>query len=81
MAEAMNMNEEFLTMHENNMSIRKYLRSDRMQKKELKKKKKEKKAYRLICVFPEDSSGEEKLKNEVSSILRMELRNQIAQRK
>lgn len=81
MAEAMNMNEEFLTIHENKMSTRKYPRSGRMQKKASKKKEEEKMAYRLICVFPEDTSGEEKLKSEVSSILRMELRNQMAQQK
>lgn len=35
------------------------------------------KKIRLVCVFPEQNSNEENVKNEVRSILHMELKHQL----
>lgn len=35
------------------------------------------KKIRLICIFPEQNSNEENVKNEVRSILHMELKHQL----
>ena len=35
------------------------------------------KKIRLVCIFPEQNSNEENVKNEVRSILHMELKHQL----
>lgn len=37
------------------------------------------KQFRLICVFPDKTSNVESIKNEVRSILKMELKHQLQQ--
>ena len=37
----------------------------------------DRKKIRLVCIFPEQNSNEENVKNEVRSILHMELKHQL----
>lgn len=59
---------------------RRGLWSQRMQKNGSSQGKKNlQKQFHLICVFPEKTSDEETVKNEVRSILHMELKHQLQQ--
>lgn len=41
------------------------------------REKSNQKKIRLVCIFPEQNSNEENVKNEVRSILHMELKHQL----
>lgn len=60
---------------QNKLQLRKDLRGCKMNSKSMKMK--DKKSYKIICIFPEKDTDNDTVKNDVKSILRMELRNQM----
>ena len=66
---------ELYKAKQNKLQLRKDLWSCEMNSKSMKMK--DKKSYKIICIFHEKATDNDLVKNDVKSILRMELRNQM----
>lgn len=62
---------------ENRIPVKKVAWSRRMKSFVTEKREDEKKAIKLICVFPEKSSDSDTIKNDIKNILSIELRHQM----
>lgn len=72
---------ECLEHTENSMTMRRNMRSERVKAKVSEKNGKSQKGYKLICIFPEKTADSETVKNDIKSILQMELQHQINPKK
>ena len=70
----------FYSDERNTMMRRRDLRSQRMQKNSsTQSKKTAQKQFRLVCIFPENTTDEENVKRDVKNILSLELQHQLQQ--
>ena len=68
---------ECLEHTENSMTLRRNIRSERVKAKVSEKNGKSQKGYKLIGIFFVLTADNEMVKNDIKSILRMELQQQI----